>query len=86
MTADGAELLSRLADGALRDGLSLLDQCAAAGGTVDSRAVLEALGLAGNLQTARLMERSWRRDARGPCCSWTSSTRAARTWAPCWGS
>ena len=41
--ADGAELLSRLADGALRDGLSLLDQCAAAGGTVDSRAVLEVL-------------------------------------------
>ena len=34
LTADGAELLSRLADGALRDGLSLLDQCAAAGGTV----------------------------------------------------
>ncbi len=55
LTADGAELLSRLADGALRDGLSLLDQCAAAGGTVDSRAVLEALGLAGNLQTAQLM-------------------------------
>ena len=52
---DGAELLSRLADGALRDGLSLLDQCAAAGGTVDSRAVLEVLGLAGNLQTAQLM-------------------------------
>ena len=52
LTADGAELLSRLADGALRDGLSLLDQCAAAGGTVDS---LEVLGLAGNLQTAQLM-------------------------------
>ena len=29
LTADGAELLSRLADGALRDGLSLLDQCVA---------------------------------------------------------
>ena len=43
LTADGAELLSRLADGALRDGLSLLDQCAAVGGTVDSRAVLEAI-------------------------------------------
>ena len=55
LTADGAELLSRLADGALRDGLSLLDQCSAAGGTVDSRAVLEVLGLAGNLQTAQLM-------------------------------
>ena len=64
LTADGAELLSRLADGALRDGLSLLDQCAAVGGTVDSRAVLEALGLAGNLQTAQLMERILARDAK----------------------
>lgn len=65
LTPDGAELLSRLADGALRDGLSLLDQCAAAGGTVDSRAVLEALGLAGNLQTAQLLERVLNRDAKG---------------------
>ena len=64
LTADGAELLSRLADGALRDGLSLLDQCAAAGGTVDSRAVLDALGLAGNLQTAQLLERVLARDAK----------------------
>ena len=57
--------MSRLADGALRDGLSLLDQCAAVGGTVDSRAVLEALGLAGNLQTAQLMEFILSRDAKG---------------------
>ena len=64
LTADGAELLSRLADGALRDGLSLLDQCAAVGGTVDSRAVLDALGLAGNLQTAQLLEHILRRDAQ----------------------
>ncbi|MDO4315388.1 MAG: DNA polymerase III subunit gamma/tau [Oscillospiraceae bacterium] len=61
---DGAEILSRLADGALRDGLSLLDQCAAAGGTIDSAAVLEVLGLAGNLQTAQLLERVLRRDAK----------------------
>ena len=65
LTEDGAELLSRLADGALRDGLSLLDQCAAVGGTVDSRAVLEALGLAGNLQTAKLMEQVLARNAQG---------------------
>ncbi len=65
LTEDGAELLSRLADGALRDALSLLDQCAAAGGTVNSAAVLEVLGLAGNLQTAQLMERVLRRDAAG---------------------
>ena len=56
LTPDGAELLSRLADGALRDGLSLLDQCSAAGGAVDGKAVLEVLGLAGNLQTAQLMD------------------------------
>lgn len=61
---DGAELLSRLADGALRDGLSLLDQCAAAGGAIDSAAVLDVLGLAGNLQTARLMELILVRDAQ----------------------
>ena len=65
LTSDGAELLSRLADGALRDGLSLLDQCAAAGGRVDSAAVLEVLGLAGNLQTAQLLERILERDAQG---------------------
>ena len=64
LTAEGAELLSRLADGALRDGLSLLDQCAAAGGTIDGGAVLEVLGLAGNLQTAQLMERILARDAK----------------------
>ena len=64
LTPDGAEILSRLADGALRDGLSLLDQCAAAGGTIDSAAVLEVLGLAGNLQTARLLECVLRRDAK----------------------
>ena len=64
LAPDGAELLSRLADGALRDGLSLLDQCAAVGGTVDAAAVLEVLGLAGNLQTARLMEQILNRDAK----------------------
>ncbi|MCD7945027.1 MAG: DNA polymerase III subunit gamma/tau [Clostridiales bacterium] len=55
LTDDGAALLARLADGALRDGLSLLDQCAAVGGVVDREAVLDALGLAGNLRTAHLM-------------------------------
>ena len=61
---DGAELLARIADGALRDALSLLDQCAAAGGTIDSAAVLDALGLAGNLQTAQLMDCVLRRDTK----------------------
>jgi len=64
LTPDGAEILSRLADGALRDGLSLLDQCAAVGGTVNSETVLEVLGLAGNLKTAQLMEYILQRNAR----------------------
>lgn len=64
LTADGASLLARLADGALRDGLSLLDQCAAACDRVDGAAVLDVLGLAGNLQTAELLERILGRDAQ----------------------
>ena len=59
-----AELLSRLADGALRDALSLLDQCAAAGGIIDAGRVMDVLGLAGNVQTAELMEHVLRRDAQ----------------------
>ena len=64
LKADGAELLSRLSDGALRDALSLLDQCAASGGTIDAAAVLDTLGLAGNLQTARMMEHILNRDVQ----------------------
>ncbi len=62
---DGAALLARLSDGALRDALSLLDQCAAAGGAIDAPAVLDALGLAGNVQTAQLMSLILSRDTRG---------------------
>jgi len=56
LTPEGSALLARLADGGLRDALSLLDQCAGAGGAVDEQRVLDTLGLAGNLETARLME------------------------------
>ena len=63
LTNDGAALLARLADGALRDALSLLDQCAVAGGTVDQQAVLDALGLAGNIKTAHIMNAVRRHDA-----------------------
>ena len=65
LTEDAAGLLSRLADGAMRDALSLLDQCGAAGGAIDSERVLDVLGLAGNLQTAELMGQLLRRDVQG---------------------
>jgi len=63
LTADGAVLLARLADGALRDALSLLDQCAAEGGTVDAARVLGTLGLSGNFETAALLESTLAGDA-----------------------
>ena len=53
---DAAQLLARLADGALRDGLSLLDQCASASeGPVTAELVYRSLGLAGDRRTAELM-------------------------------
>ena len=55
LTPDGADLLARMANGALRDALSLLDQCRAAGAVVDGRSVLDTLGLAGSTQTVQLM-------------------------------
>ena len=55
LTPEGASLLARLADGALRDALSLLDQCAVSGRQVNRDTVLDTLGLAGNLKTAHIM-------------------------------
>ena len=65
LTPEGAALLARLADGGLRDALSLLDQCAAGGGAVDREKVLDILGLAGNLRTAHLFNYLRRGDAGG---------------------
>jgi len=62
---EACRLLARLADGALRDGASLLDQCAsAAGGPVTAELVYRALGLAGEKRTAQLMDAVARHDAR----------------------
>ena len=62
LTADGAALLARLADGGLRDALSLLDQCAGGRKRVDEQDILDTLGLAGNLETANLMSQVAQRD------------------------
>ena len=62
---EACRLLARLADGALRDGASLLDQCAsAASGPVTAELVYSALGLAGEKRTAQLMDAVARRDAK----------------------
>jgi len=56
LTSDGAVLIARLADGSLRDAMSLLDQCMVPDASLGEEQVLGALGLAGNLETARLMD------------------------------
>ena len=54
---EAINLLARLADGGMRDGVSLLDQCAsAANGPVTLEGVYASLGLAGEKRTAELMQ------------------------------
>lgn len=65
LTAEGAELIARLADGGMRDALSLLDQCVGGGGTIDRQRVFDTLGLAGGLETAALLERAADGDTAG---------------------
>ena len=78
-----ADLLARMANGALRDAPSLLDQCHAAGAVVDGRSVLDTLGLAGN-QTVQLMRLLLARQGRRFGAAGPSCTGAARMWARCW--
>jgi len=57
LEADAAAYLARLADGGMRDAVSLLDQCAsAASGKIDTEQVCKTLGLAGTRKTAELMQ------------------------------
>lgn len=62
LSADAAELIARLADGGVRDALSLLDQCSASE-KIDLDAVYSAMGLAGNRRTAALMGHVLDKDA-----------------------
>ena len=64
LTTDGADILARMANGAMRDALSLLDQCRSFEGTLNAPAILELLGLAGGVQTAQLMSLLLKRDVQ----------------------
>ena len=56
VTEDAAMLLARLADGALRDGLSLLDQCASVAQHIDMNTVTTVTGMAGQDTLAQLTD------------------------------
>lgn len=53
---DAAVLIARIADGALRDGLSILDQCAGRSKSVNAQLVSEVAGLAGREILLQLTE------------------------------
>ena len=64
VTPEAANLLGRLADGALRDGLSLLDQCAAAAtGKITPETVYDTLGIAGARTAGEILTAVADRDA-----------------------
>ena len=64
---DGAaRVLARLADGGMRDGLSLLDQCASAtSGELTADKVYACLGIAGVRECAKIMEAIANHDTKG---------------------
>jgi len=47
LTSDGASLIAKLADGGMRDAISLLDQCSVCGEVINSETVSNAAGIAG---------------------------------------
>lgn len=64
MTDSAADLLGRLADGSMRDGLSLMDQVLG-DGNITEDSVLSATGLAGSIFTAELLKIIISRDTAG---------------------
>jgi DNA polymerase-3 subunit gamma/tau len=60
---EAAALLARLADGGMRDALSLLDQCSAQE-HIDVEAVHTAMGLAGNRRIAQLLDAIAKQDTQ----------------------
>ena len=63
LTEDGARLIARIADGAMRDALSLLDRCAAYGAEITEAVVSDAAGLAGREYLFALTEAVASRDS-----------------------
>ena len=62
LSHDAAGLIARLAEGGVRDALSLLDQCSAFE-KIDVEAVYSAMGLAGNRRIIDMLEHILRHDA-----------------------
>ncbi|HIZ17266.1 MAG TPA: DNA polymerase III subunit gamma/tau [Firmicutes bacterium] len=64
ITDDAAILIGRLADGALRDALSLLDVCAAKSDNIDEALVIGSAGIVGKEQMYKIAESFIARDTK----------------------
>ena len=62
LTTEAADLIARMADGGVRDALSLLDQCSATE-HIDVDGVYAAVGLAGNHRIAQMLDSILKHDA-----------------------
>ena len=71
LSHEAAELIARLAEGGIRDALSLLDQCSARD-QIDVDAVYSAMGLAGNRRIAQLLGLILDHDSQGALKSFSS--------------
>ena len=56
LTEDGAALIAKLADGGMRDAVSLLDQCSAVAEQVDADAVSRTAGIAGRDYLSQMLD------------------------------
>ncbi len=63
LTDDAAVLIARIADGALRDGLSILDQCSGRSKNIDAQLVADVAGLAGREALYQLSECIYKKDS-----------------------
>ncbi len=62
LSKEAAGLLARLADGSMRDGISLLDQCSSRA-DISAEHVLESIGLAGRTETENLLASTLKGDS-----------------------
>lgn len=63
LTEDAAALIARLADGGMRDALSLLDRCASFSDQIDLKVVADTAGIAGSEHLFRLSDAILAQDA-----------------------
>lgn len=71
LSHDASDLIARLAEGGLRDAMSILDQCSAYD-AIDVDTVYNAMGLAGNRRIAEMLEHILHRDTEAAVSEFSS--------------